>query len=206
MSDTTTPRAVAGGVRQRAAVVAVLLAAALAVLALTGFGGTSAAGHAEHGHEGITTTPIGPRSQFTDDVDAQIRFKLEGQGRQVVNLDDASRITTLEITIPPGGVYPWHTHPGPVLINVAEGEFVYRLASDCLDREYGAGEALIDAGGDNVHTAYNPGDTDTRVIATLLGAPADGPLTIPATGPDPSVCALPEPQAYEAPWLLHPLQ
>lgn len=204
MSDTITPRTVAAEVRHRAAVVAVLLAAALAVLALTGFGGTAAAGHAEHGHEGISTTQIGPRSQFTDDVDTRIRFQFDGQRRQLVKLDDTSRITTVEITIPPGGVYPWHTHPGPVLINVAEGEFVYRLASDCLDREYGAGEALIDAGGDNVHTAYNPGDTDTRVVATLLGAPADGPLTIPATGPDPSVCPLPDPQPYEAPWLPKP--
>ncbi|HVL86049.1 MAG TPA: cupin domain-containing protein [Pseudonocardia sp.] len=191
---TTARRPMSRATRGRIALVAALMAAGLLALgALTGFVGNAGAGQGEHGHGEITTTPIGPRSAFTDDVDARIRFRFDGKGRQVVNVDDASRITTLAITIPPGGVFPWHTHPGPVLINVAEGEFVYRLAADCVDREYGPGEALIDAGGDNVHTAYNPGTGPTRVIATILGAPADGPLTVPAPGPDPAVCPLPTP-------------
>ena len=194
MSDTiTAPHRLARAMRNRAALVATLLVAGLVVLALTGFGSNAVAGQTEHGHAEITTTPIGPRSEFTDDVATQLRFRFDGAERQVVNLNDASRITTVEITIPPGAVYPWHTHPGPVLINVAEGEFVYRLAEDCTDREYSAGEALIDAGGDNIHTAYNPGTTDTTVIATILGAPAEGPLMIPAVLPPPAVCPLPTP-------------
>lgn len=163
----------------------------LALGALTGFGGSAQEGHGAHGSGEITARPISPRSTFTDDVATRIRFRFDGQPRQVVNLRDASTLTTLEITIPPGTAFPWHTHPGPVLINVAEGEFVYRLAADCVDRTYRAGQALVDAGGDDVHTAYNPGSSDTTVIATFLGAPAEGPLTIPVTGPDPAVCPLP---------------
>lgn len=178
--------------RRGRALVTTLVVVGLVVLALTGFGAT-AAGPGEHRHGEITTTAIGPRSQFTDDVTALIPFRFDGQDGQVITLEDASRIATLEITIPPGAVYPWHTHPGPVLINVAEGEFVYRLAEDCVDREYQAGEALLDAGGDNVHTAYNPGTTSTTVIATVLGAPADGPLMVPAVLPPPAVCPLPTP-------------
>jgi quercetin dioxygenase-like cupin family protein len=192
-APTTTLRRLLRGRRGPTALVATLVAVGLVVLALTGFGGSAAAGEVDHAHGGITTTPIGPRSEFTDDVAAQIRFTFDGQKRQVLNLKDASSMTTVEITIPPGAVFPWHTHPGPVLINVAEGEFVYKLAEDCTDREYSAGEALIDAGGDNIHTAYNPGTTDTRVIATFLGAPVEGPLTIPAVLPPPAVCPLPTP-------------
>jgi quercetin dioxygenase-like cupin family protein len=77
-----------------------------------------------------------------------------------------------------GGV-PWHTHPGTVLISVAEGDFVFVFADDCVAREYSAGGALVDPG-NTVHTAYNPSeDTETVVMATLLGAPAEGPATIP---------------------------
>jgi quercetin dioxygenase-like cupin family protein len=182
-----------GPARRRTRRTAVISVAALVVLAgLVGFGGTAYGGDG-HGHEGITTEVLAPRSTFTDDVAVKIKFRLDGRPTDVVKLGDASTITTARITIPPGAVLPWHTHPGPVLINVADGDFVYRLAVDCVDRAYTAGEALIDAGGDNVHTAYNPGHHDTTVVATFLGAPADGPLTIPADGPDPDDCPLPTP-------------
>ncbi|MFD2093200.1 cupin domain-containing protein [Blastococcus deserti] len=191
---TSTRRPLSRAMRRRAAFVAAPTVAGLLVLGvLTGYGGTVVAEQGDHGHADITTTPVGPRSTFTDDVGTQIRFRFDGRAEEVVTVKDASTIATLEITIPPGGVFPWHTHPGPVLINVAEGEFVYRLAADCVDREYRAGEALVDAGGTNVHTAFNPGTGNTRVIATILGAPADGPLTVPAPGPDPAVCPLPTP-------------
>jgi quercetin dioxygenase-like cupin family protein len=134
------------------------------------------------------------RAEFTDDVAVQIRNKFDGHGTNVINMSDASRIAVARITIEPKAVFPWHTHPGPVFITIAEGDFVYVLASDCVYREYSAGQALIDAGGDNVHTAYNPSGTDnTVVIATFLNAPAEGPLTVPVDGPDAEVCPLPAP-------------
>lgn len=144
--------------------------------------------------EHITVEMLTERAEFTDDVAAQIRFKLEGHGTKVINMRDASRIAVAEVTIQPGAVFPWHTHPGPVLITIAEGDFVYVLADDCVPREYTAGQALIDAGGDNIHTAYNPSATEeTVVIATFLGVPAEGDLTVPVDGPDPGVCPLPDP-------------
>ncbi len=197
MTTTGTSPLGRGSARRRArrtAVIASLAVAALVVLAvLVGLDDTAHGDGGGHGHEGITTEPLAPRSTFTDDVAAQLRFRFDGRPTDVVNLRDASNVTTARITIPPGAVFPWHTHPGPVLINVTEGDFVYRLAADCVDRAYTAGQALVDAGGDNVHTAYNPGSRDTVVIATFLGAPTDGPLTTPADGPDPAECPLPTP-------------
>ena len=53
------------------------------------------------------------------------------------------------------------------------------FAEDCRPRHYAAGSALIDPG-NTVHTAFNPGDSEkTVVIATLIGAPDDGPLMLP---------------------------
>lgn len=129
----------------------------------------------------ITVEVLSGPAEFTDDVAAHIRNKFEGRGTDVMNLRDASDVAVAEITIQPGAVFPWHTHPGPVLITIADGDeggaFVYILAEDCVQREYTPGQALVDAGGDKVHTAYNPSDEhETVVVATFLAA--DGPLTV----------------------------
>jgi quercetin dioxygenase-like cupin family protein len=137
---------------------------------------------------------ITPISEFTDDVAIQVRNKFYDRGTDVMNLSDASNIVVAKVTIQPKAVFPWHTHPGPVLVTVVEGDFVYVLAEDCLDRWYPAGTAVVDAGFGNVHTAYNPSETEeTVVIATFLGVPVGGPLTVPVDGPDPGFCPLPTP-------------
>lgn len=173
--------------RARVALVAVL---ALAVVAVAG---GLAAGQEEPNP--IEVELLTSRATFTDDVAVQIRNKFDGHGTDVINLRDASNIVIARLTIQPGAVFPWHTHPGPVLINIADGDnkgaFVYVLADDCVEREYAPGEALVDAGGDNVHSAYNPSDThETVVIATFLEAPDDGPLTSTDGVTDPD-CELP---------------
>lgn len=137
---------------------------------------------------------VTPIAEFTDDVAIQVRNRFYGRGTDVMNLRDASNIAVAKVTIQPKAVFPWHTHPGPVLITVVEGDFVYVLADDCVDRWYPLGTAVIDEGFGNVHTAYNPSETEeTVVIATFLGVPAGGPLTILDDGPDPGFCPLPTP-------------
>ena len=120
--------------------------------------------------------------EFTDDVRAQVRAKPDGRPMGVANLRDASNLAVLRITIQPGAQFPWHTHPGPVLVAVTEGgngdAFTFVFADDCVERNYAVGEAFVDLGQD-VHTAYNPNEDPTVVIATFLGA--DGPLTVPVS-------------------------
>ena len=139
---------------------------------------------ADEGPDPITAEPLTERHTFTDDVAVQVRDKPDGRSTEVINLRDASHIAVVEITIQPGAAFPWHTHPGPVLAAVAEGDedgaFVYVYADDCVERPYEVGEAFVDPGGDNVHMAYNPSDTEeTVVVATFLGVPGDGGLTLP---------------------------
>ena len=122
-----------------------------------------------------------PRSTFTDDVDFRIRYKLEGtdrSSRNVLHLEDPSRTAVARITVQPGAQFPWHTHPGPVIVDIAEGELVYVQASDCIERSYPAGTAFVDPGRGNVHTAFNPTDGETVLIATFFEVPETGPLTI----------------------------
>jgi quercetin dioxygenase-like cupin family protein len=127
----------------------------------------------------IAAEPLTQRHAFDGDVSVRITQKLEGLPEQTISFDDASHITVVRFTIQPGAVFPWHTHPGTVLITVTEGEFEFIFAEDCVNREYGPGDALVDPG-NSVHTALNPSRTEeTVVVAVLLGAPAEGALTIP---------------------------
>jgi quercetin dioxygenase-like cupin family protein len=174
---------------------------ALGMLALVLIAGTIPAGCADqtptaseapagstHTHRGglasveapapITTELLTGRHEFTDDVAAQIRLKPEGRPQKVVNLDDASSMVVLKITVQPGARFPWHIHPGPVMVAVTQGDLVYVYGDDCVERTYPTGTALVDPGS-NVHFAFNPTGGETVVIATFLGVPATGPLTIP---------------------------
>lgn len=119
------------------------------------------------------------RAVFTDRVDIQVRNKFNGAETTVLNMPDASRTLVVRFTVQPGAQFPWHTHPGPVIVNVQQGTLIYVQASDCVERSYPAGTAFVDPGRGNVHTAYNPSESgETILVATFFDFPADGPLSI----------------------------
>jgi quercetin dioxygenase-like cupin family protein len=123
------------------------------------------------------------RAVFTDDVDLKLKIQLDGKATQVVNAADPSRTVVGRFTVQPGAQFPWHTHRGPVIVNVVEGELVYVAADDCVDRAYPAGTAFVDPGHCHVHTAFNATDDVTVFVATFFEAPEAGPLLIPAETP-----------------------
>ena len=113
----------------------------------------------------------------------QIRNKLDGHGTHVSNSKQPSRTVVAKITVQPGAQFPWHTHPGPVIVNVAQGELTYVMAHDCVDRPYGTGTAFVDPGRGMVHTAVNRTSGVTVIYATFFEVPQTGPLTIPVDAP-----------------------
>jgi quercetin dioxygenase-like cupin family protein len=123
------------------------------------------------------------RAVFTDDVELQIRNKLDGHATDVSNSRDPSRTVVAKITVQPGAQFPWHTHPGPVIVNVAEGELTYIMAHDCVERPYAAGSAFVDPGRGMTHTAVNRTDDVTVLLATFFEVPETGALTIPVQVP-----------------------
>ena len=132
----------------------------------------------------IATEFLTPRAVFTDDVDLKIKNKLDGRATDVVNVKDPSRTVVARITLQPGAQFPWHTHPGPVIVNVAQGELVFVSANDCEERSYPVETAFIDSGHGHVHTAFNPTNGETVLVATFFEAPAAGPLLLPADEPE----------------------
>ena len=158
----------------------VLAAAALAIAA---FAATVLPSAAQEPPPPIATEVLTDRATFPDDVDLKLRVKLDGHDTAVVHARDPSRTLVARFTVQPGAQFPWHTHAGPVVVNVTQGELVYVGAEDCAARSYPAGEAFVDAGHGHVHTAYNPRSTPTVIVATFFEAPASGPLVIPAEAP-----------------------
>ena len=155
----------------------VLAAGAAAVV-----GGASDA-QAAQDPEPIAVEVLSKHAAFPDDVSVQVKRKLPGQGADVLNLKDAGQVVTARLVIQPGAAFPWHTHPGPVIVTVTQGELVYQQASDCVERVYGTQEAFVDPG-PKIHTAWNPGDEETVLVATFFGVPMNadgtgGAVTIP---------------------------
>lgn len=131
----------------------------------------------------IAAEPLTAMSQFTDDVKAQFRFKLDGRATTVVNVKDASRTMVVKFTVQPAARFPWHTHPGPVIVNMVEGTLTLVNASDCVERPYGPGTAFVDPGHGNVHTAFNGTANPIVFYATFFEVPEGGPFTIPVDPP-----------------------
>jgi quercetin dioxygenase-like cupin family protein len=133
----------------------------------------------------IATELLTGRAVFTDNVDLKLKIKAHGGGTTVVNAKDPSRTLVARFTVQPGAQFPWHSHAGPVIVNVTQGELVYVPAEDCSERSYPAGTAFVDPGHGHVHTAFNPTDEETVLVATFFEAPAaPAPLLIPADAPD----------------------
>jgi quercetin dioxygenase-like cupin family protein len=129
----------------------------------------------------IATEFLTGRAVFTDDVTMKVKLKLEGLRRQVVQVRNPSRTVVARFTLQPGAQFPWHSHRGPVVVNVVSGALTYVAADDCVEREYRAGTAFVDPGQGHVHTAFNGTSGVTVFVATFFSAPAEGPLLIPAS-------------------------
>lgn len=138
----------------------------------------------------IAVELLTPRSRFTDRINAKFRVKVSGSPTQVLNVGDPSRLVVARITVQPGARFPWHIHPGPVIVTVAEGDLTLTYATDCVDRQYATGTSFVDPG-DSIHTARNRTDGETVLIATFLDAPPEGPLTVTTGIEPPDDCHVP---------------
>ncbi len=132
----------------------------------------------------IAVEELTARHEFTDKIAVRVRVRPDGRPTEVVHLKDASNIAVLRFTVQPGVRFPWHSHPGLVMVTVTKGRLVFVYADDCIKRRYPKGTAFVDPGFGNVHYAFNPTDTETVLVTTFLGVPATGPLTLPV---DPAV-------------------
>jgi quercetin dioxygenase-like cupin family protein len=157
--------------RRLAALVAVAVLAVLAISVQP-----SAADHGLPHPEALT------RGTFLDAVSAQLKVKQDGRGTRVMNVQNASDVVMLKITIHDGAIAPWHAHWGPgILINAGPGTLTSVLSDDCVPRQVGPGKAVVDPGGNVLHAAVNNSGQDLVLYAFFLGV--EGGPVLPAEPP-----------------------
>lgn len=72
------------------------------------------------------------------------------------------------VTIPPGGVTEWMTHPVPAYLYVLEGELTVELV-DGTRHHFRAGEPFLQCH-TTWHRGRNEGNTPMRFLAVFVGA------------------------------------
>ena len=93
-----------------------------------------------------------------------------------------------QLTIAPGGHTGWHTHPGPTLVSVAQGEgTLYHGVSGCPAHKYATGTSFFQPTTE-VHNFRNEG-SEPLVVYALYYLPAGTPNTgIRIDQPQPASC------------------
>lgn len=130
---------------------------------------------------GFASDPLVSHATFADDVAMgfSITYAEGEMGTREVEVEDGASVIVGEVTWEPGGTSGWHTHPGPVIVCVAEGEIELVNEDDCVARTYSAGEAFAAQGQGNVHVARNVSDTDGAVAYVVwFGVPDGEPGTV----------------------------
>lgn len=105
-----------------------------------------------------------------------------------IDVAPPSQLTVQEVTIQPGGVAPWHTHPGAENSVVMSGQLTLTVATDpgCTPRHIGPGQAF-DIPANTPHTARNDGTTPVVSFVTYLGNQPGATLVTPV--PRPTGCS-----------------
>jgi quercetin dioxygenase-like cupin family protein len=123
----------------------------------------------------VITTPIG-QGRFTN-IDTNVKTDIDPGiatefWRAKIKTKRSSDLYVLQNTIPPGGTFGWHSHPGPSLVIVKSGTASVYLAADptCTPHVVPAGSGFVDQGHD-VHVVRNEGSVDlVTVVVSLVPA------------------------------------
>ena len=137
---------------------------------------------------GVLATPgtavgtIWARAGFADPVDIKLKLRSEAE---VIHVPRAADTVMQQIVIPPGGSTGWHSHPGPAIALVKNGELTLYSSDDptCTGRAFGAGQGFVDSGQGHVHIARNLTSQNTEVWVTYLDVPPGGSVRIDAADP-----------------------
>jgi quercetin dioxygenase-like cupin family protein len=150
-------------------------------------GGAVAACGASGGTAAATGSPAASATAAASPASTVIRTQL-GQGTMTdplrITVAPPSQLTVQTVTIEPGGVVPWHAHPGFENSVVAAGQVTLTVAGDpgCAPRHLGPGQAF-DVPPGTAHTARNDGTVAVQLVVTYLGSPPGATLITPVPRP-----------------------
>jgi hypothetical protein len=114
-------------------------------------------------------------------------FRINQPPDFLIDSESEKEVAMQKVTISPGGHTGWHTHPGPVLAIVTEGQVKVTFFTEedgCIKHVFGPDEpeqAFIEAP-NQVHIGKNEGDVDAVIYVTRLNIPVGGEITDSSPG------------------------
>lgn len=129
------------------------------------------------------------RAGFTNPVRMMFSIADDHDNRtKVIRVRNAQDTVMQRIAFTAGGHTGWHSHPGPALALVTQGELTLYSADDptCTGRTYSAGQAFIDPGQGHVHLGRASQTQNTEVWVTYFDVPPGSGPRLDA--PDPGTC------------------
>ena len=136
---------------------------------------------------GTTSTLLG-RATFTDPDDQNFKVKrISGDWHVEIKSKPAFDLAVQSIVFQPGSQSGWHTHPGPVFIQVVSGKMTFYKSDDptCTPIVRTAGQGYLDVG-DHPHIARNEAADSAQNIVTYFAPPG---ATLRIDEPKPGNCS-----------------
>jgi len=119
---------------------------------------------------GSTSTLLG-RATFSQDGNFKVK-RISGDWHVEVKAHPELDLAVQQIVFQPGGQSGWHSHPGPVFIQVVSGTMTFYESDDpnCTPVVRTAGQGFLDVG-EHAHIARNETATTATNVVTYLAPP-----------------------------------
>ena len=133
---------------------------------------------------GSASTLLG-RATFSDPSDDVFKVKrMTGDWHVEIKAKPAVDVAVQSIAFQPGGHSGWHSHPGPVFIQVTAGVMTFYESDDptCSPIVRTKGQAYLDHG-EHAHIARNESGAPAQTVVTYF-APVGEPLRKDQPKPD----------------------
>ena len=121
----------------------------------------------------LSTSTLLGRSTFSDPSDPNFKVKrMTGDWHVEVKAKPAFDLAVQSIVFQPGGQSGWHSHPGPVFIQVVSGTMTFYESDDpsCTPIVRTAGQGYLDAG-EHAHIARNETSLPAQNVVTYFAPP-----------------------------------
>ena len=119
------------------------------------------------------TSKLLGRATFSDPKDQNFKVKrITGDWHVEIKSKPALDIAVQTIDFPVGSSSTWHSHPGPVFIQVVLGEMTFYESDDptCTPIVKKKGEGYLDLG-DHAHIAVNESGAPAQNVVTYFAPP-----------------------------------
>jgi hypothetical protein len=133
---------------------------------------------------GSSSTLLG-RATFSQGENFKVK-RISGDWHVEVKAHRELDVAVQQIVFQPGGQSGWHSHPGPVFIQVVSGTMTFYESDDptCTPVVRGVGQGFLDVG-EHAHIARNETGSPATNIVTYLAPPG---VALRIDQPNPGNC------------------